>query len=126
MEQISLLWQAGGRLSLSIREVDQATGEDLMPGRGHEASAKLADELKSNPSGPANGRMSNPVHPGMTQERLKAMEAEEEVRILFVHWTGSIVDSEALCPFLCHCPYDIRMPRHTRYWPGGDRSKPRP
>lgn len=57
-----------------------------MPGRGHEAAAKLADELKSNPSGPVGGGAasggkgtSNPLHPGMTQERLRAMEAEEEV-----------------------------------------------
>ena len=76
--------QAGARLSLSIKEVDQTTGEDLMPGRGHEAAAKLADELKSNPSGPAGAAAggkaaSNPLHPGLTQERLRAMEAEEEV-----------------------------------------------
>lgn len=62
-----------------------------MPERGQEASAKLVDELKSNPSGPAGsaaggegasgGKLagSNPLHPGMTQERLLAMEAEEEV-----------------------------------------------
>ncbi|CAN0484444.1 unnamed protein product, partial [Hapterophycus canaliculatus] len=70
----------GVRLSLSIKEVDQSTGEDLMPGRGHEAAAKLADELKSNPSGPAAAgkAASNPLHPGLTQERLRAMEAEEE------------------------------------------------
>ena len=60
-----------------------------MPGRGHEAAAKLAEELKSNPSGPAGGGAaggklaSNPLHPGLTQERLRAMEAEEEVRM----WT---------------------------------------
>lgn len=77
--------KAGTRLSLSIKEVDQSTGEDLMPGRGHEAAAKLADELKSNPSGPAGAAAaagkaaSNPLHPGLTQERLRAMEAEEEV-----------------------------------------------
>ncbi|CAM9955713.1 unnamed protein product, partial [Ectocarpus sp. 12 AP-2014] len=73
--------QAGARLSLSIKEVDQTTGEDLMPGRGHEAAAKLADELKSNPSGPGGGgakAASNPLHPGLTQEKLRAMEAEEE------------------------------------------------
>lgn len=62
-----------------------------MPGRGHEAAAKLAEELKSNPSGPAGGGgagsklASNPLHPGLTQERLRAMEAEEEVRV----WTWS-------------------------------------
>ena len=54
-----------------------------MPGRGHEAAAKLADELKSNPSAPAGAAggkaASNPLHPGLTQERLRAMEAEEEV-----------------------------------------------
>lgn len=70
---------------MSIKEVDQKTGEDLMPGRGHEAAAKMADELKSNPSGPAPGGgakgASNPLHPGMTQEKLRAMEAEEEVRV---------------------------------------------
>ena len=81
--------QAGARLSLSIKEVDQMTGEDLMPGRGHEAAAKRAEELKSNPSKPAVGGgggklTSNPLHPGLTQERLKAMEAEEEVRALRV------------------------------------------
>lgn len=69
---------------MSIKEVDQATGEDLMPSRGREAAAALADELKSNPCGPAGGgkssAASNPLHPGMTQERLRAMEAEEEVR----------------------------------------------
>lgn len=80
--------QAGARLSLSIKEVDQTTGEDLMPGRGHEAAAKLADELKSNPSGPAGAAAggkaaSNPLHPGLTQERLRAMEAEEEVIFFF-------------------------------------------
>lgn len=56
-----------------------------MPGRGHEAAAKLADELKSNPSGPAGAggkSASNPLHPGLTQERLRAMEAEEEVRAM--------------------------------------------
>lgn len=77
-----LSFQAGARLSLSIKEVDQTTGEDLMPGRGHEAAAKLADELKSNPSGPGGGggkAASNPLHPGLTQEKLRAMEAEEEV-----------------------------------------------
>ena len=53
-----------------------------MPGRGHEAAAKLAEELKSNPSGPAGGGgagsklASNPLHPGLTQERLRAREAE--------------------------------------------------
>lgn len=56
-----------------------------MPGRGHEAAAKLADELKSNPSGPAGAAggkaASNPLHPGLTQERLRAMEAEEEVTL---------------------------------------------
>ena len=70
--------------------MDQKTGEDLLPERGREAAAKLAGELTSNPSGPGgagNGipgpgalAASNPLHPGMTQERLKAMEAEEEVR----------------------------------------------
>ena len=56
-----------------------------MPGRGHEAAAKLADELKCNPSGPAVGGgggklASNSLHLGLTQERLRALEAEEEVR----------------------------------------------
>ncbi|CAM9814228.1 unnamed protein product, partial [Scytosiphon promiscuus] len=82
--KVKVISSAGARLSLSIKEVDQSTGEDLMPGRGHEAAAKLADELKSNPSGPAGGgaaagkAASNPLHPGLTQERLRAMEAEEE------------------------------------------------
>lgn len=76
--------KAGGRLGLSIKEVDQKTGEDLLPERGREAAAKLANELTSNPSGPggdgaSGSAASNPLHPGMTQERLRAMEAEEEV-----------------------------------------------
>lgn len=65
--------------------MDQATGEDLMPARGRESAASLADKLKSNPSGPGVGTKlaaSNPLHPGMTQERLRAMEAEEEVCVL--------------------------------------------
>lgn len=76
--KVKVISSAGARLSLSIKEVDQKTGEDLMPGRGHEAAAKLADDLKSNPSGPTGG--SNPVHPGLTQEKLRAMEAEEETK----------------------------------------------
>ena len=89
-----------------------------MPGRGHEAAAKLAEELKSNPSGPAGGGgagsklASNPLHPGLTQERLRAMEAEEEVRT----WRMSTWSAPSVLRFpmlgISQCAKPCRLTHH--------------
>ena len=42
---------AGTKIALSMKEVDQTTGEDLLPARSKEAVAKLTADL-SNPTRP--------------------------------------------------------------------------
>ncbi len=43
--------KTGQRVSLTMRDVDQATGEDLLPmGKGG-----AGQDLRSNPAGPASG-----------------------------------------------------------------------
>ncbi len=78
---VKVISLAGSRLSLSMKEVDQNTGEDLMPQRGMEAEIARSDSMRANPSRPLGGEDSVvELHPGMTKARLREMEAAEEKR----------------------------------------------
>lgn len=78
---VKVISATGSRLSLSMKEVDQRTGEDLMPQRGREAQAALADEMRVNPAAPSErGAGASMLHPGMSQARLKEIEAAEDAR----------------------------------------------
>ena len=64
-----------GKIVLSLKDVDQKTGEDLMPHRSLAASS-LPDSRMTAPT-------RDVVHPGLDVERLKQREAEEQAASMF-------------------------------------------
>mmetsp|Transcript_9795 Transcript_9795/g.12843 ORF Transcript_9795/g.12843 Transcript_9795/m.12843 type:complete len:1251 (+) Transcript_9795:39-3791(+) len=79
--KVKVISMAGSRVSLSIKEVDQKTGQDLLPERSLEAQKMLAEE-EERASNPTNPAASNPINPGVDNEELRQREAEEEARSL--------------------------------------------
>ncbi|GAB5035236.1 atp-dependent helicase, partial [Nannochloropsis oceanica] len=53
--KVKVISITGSKLSLSMKEVEQKTGEDLMPQRSAAGIAKAQAELRSNPTGPGGG-----------------------------------------------------------------------
>jgi hypothetical protein len=49
--KVKIISMVGTKMALSMKEVDQTTGEDLLPQRSKDAMAKLTSDL-SNPSRP--------------------------------------------------------------------------
>mmetsp|Transcript_7755 Transcript_7755/g.15640 ORF Transcript_7755/g.15640 Transcript_7755/m.15640 type:complete len:1328 (-) Transcript_7755:1924-5907(-) len=72
----------GGKIMLSIKDVDQKTGRDLMPHRATAASDVVggkSDRIASGMGAHASSSASSAVvHPGLDMEALRRREAEEE------------------------------------------------
>ena len=60
--KVKVISMAGSKLSMSMKEVNQETGQDLLPQRSKEGMLRAAEEQRSNPSDPAE---SNPINPGV-------------------------------------------------------------
>lgn len=69
----------GSKISLSMKEVDQDTGEDLNPQRSAESIAKINAELRSNPTRPDS---MNQINRGVDMEKLKQRLDDEEAKSL--------------------------------------------
>jgi ATP-dependent RNA helicase DHX8/PRP22 len=74
--KVKVISMAGTKLSLSMKDVDQATGADLLPMRSKEGMAKMGEELRSNPAEPTH---SNPINPGV--EKLADDGSEKHMRL---------------------------------------------
>ena len=77
--KVKVISITGSKMALSMKEVDQNTGVDLLPERSKETLAKLAAEMR-NPSRPASGSgsYSNPVNTGVDMQKLREQDAEVE------------------------------------------------
>jgi ATP-dependent RNA helicase DHX8/PRP22 len=77
--KVKVISITGSKMALSMKEVDQSTGADLLPERSKETLAKLAAEMR-NPSRPASGSgsYSNPVNTGVDMQKLREQDAEVE------------------------------------------------
>ena len=74
--KVKVISIAGQKLALSMKEVDQKTGEDLLPERSREMLAKISSEL-SNPTKPSD--ISNPInYQGVDMKRLRDAEYEND------------------------------------------------
>ena len=61
--KVKVISMAGSKIALSMKEVDQNSGEDLLPSRSKQGAAKAAQEF-SNPVRPTVSDFSNPVNAG--------------------------------------------------------------
>lgn len=73
--KVKIISMTGTKIALSMKEVDQHTGADLLPERSKEAIAKLAQDMR-NPTRPSNGdsamiRNGNPVIAGVDMQKLR-------------------------------------------------------
>ena len=75
--KVKIISMVGSKMALSMKEVDQETGEDLLPQRSRETLAKMNSDL-TNPSRP-NGREGLGVMDlGVDIKKLRAQEDEDE------------------------------------------------
>eukprot|EP01041_Mallomonas_annulata_P002732 gene2732-5380_t len=74
--KVKVISIAGQKLSLSMKEVNQNTGEDLLPERSKESLAKLAVDL-SNPQRPLDSANSNPINRGVDMKKLREQDMDE-------------------------------------------------
>jgi ATP-dependent RNA helicase DHX8/PRP22 len=73
--KVKIISITGSKISLSMKEVDQSTGQDLNPSRSTAGLAQAAETLR-NPSRP---NAVNPINPGVDMEAFKRkMDDEEE------------------------------------------------
>jgi len=84
--KVKVISIAGSKMALSMKEVDQQTGEDLLPERSKAAMAKLSQEMR-NPSRPAAGggggegdgsRDAEPINAGVDMQKLRAQAMYDE------------------------------------------------
>ena len=77
--KVKIISMVGSKMALSMKEVDQETGEDLLPQRSRETLAKMNSDL-TNPSRPnGNGREGLGVMDlGVDIKKLRAQEDEDE------------------------------------------------
>lgn len=73
--KVKIISITGSKVSLSMKEVDQATGEDLNPNRSTIGLAQAADDLR-NPNRPSGG--ANPINPGVDMEAFRRKMDEDE------------------------------------------------
>lgn len=73
--KVKVISIAGSKMSLSMKEVDQTTGEDLLPSRSKDALASLTSNL-SNPVRPAGEGA--PINAGVNMRLLREQELEDE------------------------------------------------
>jgi ATP-dependent RNA helicase DHX8/PRP22 len=72
--KVKVISIAGSKMALSMKEVDQTTGEDLLPQRSRDSLAKLNAEL-ANPSRPAEA---HPINLGVDMKKLREMDADDD------------------------------------------------
>jgi ATP-dependent RNA helicase DHX8/PRP22 len=76
--KVKIISMVGSKMALSMKEVDQETGEDLLPQRSRETLAKMNSDL-SNPTRPAGDRESmGAMNLGVDIKKLRAQEDEDE------------------------------------------------
>ena len=76
--KVKIISMVGSKMALSMKEVDQETGEDLLPQRSRETLAKMNSDLL-NPSRPTSGREGlGAMDLGVDIKRLRAQEDEDE------------------------------------------------
>lgn len=76
--KVKIISMVGSKMALSMKEVDQQTGEDLLPQRSRETLAKLNSDL-SNPSRPVGDREGmGAMNLGVDIKKLRAQEDEDE------------------------------------------------
>lgn len=77
--KVKVISITGSKMALSMKEVDQTTGADLLPERSKESMATLAAEMR-NPSRPLSesGSYSNPINTGVDMRKLREQDAEAE------------------------------------------------
>lgn len=71
--KVKVISISGSKLALSMKEVDQATGQDLLPQRSKEGIQKMAAEV-SNPA-PPSSRLDNR---GIDMRKIREQELEDE------------------------------------------------
>ena len=74
--KVKVISMVGSKMALSMKEVDQTTGADLLPSRSKDALAKLSSDL-TNPMRPQDS-LSNPINAGVDMRLLREKEMEEE------------------------------------------------
>lgn len=76
--KVKIISMVGSKMALSMKEVDQQTGEDLLPQRSRETLAKLNSDL-SNPPRPVGDREGmGAMNLGVDIKKLRAQEDEDE------------------------------------------------
>ena len=77
--KVKIISMVGSKMALSMKEVDQATGEDLLPQRSRETLTKLNSDL-SNPSRPVGDRNSamGAMNLGIDIKKLREQEDDDE------------------------------------------------
>eukprot|EP01038_Epipyxis_sp_PR26KG_P008095 gene8095-10964_t len=77
--KVKVISIAGSKMALSMKEVDQQSGEDLLPQRSKETISKLNDDLR-NPSRPSNVNNHNPINTGVDMVKFRENELVEANR----------------------------------------------
>lgn len=77
--KVKIISMVGNKMSLSMKEVDQQTGQDLLPERSRAQLAKLNSDI-SNPVRPVDDKNSSLAANGINLRLMKEREAEEEER----------------------------------------------
>lgn len=81
--KVKIISMTGSKVALSMKEVDQITGADLLPERSKEAMNKLAADMR-NPSRPDNndlgggGKGSMPINTGVDMQKFRDQQMEDE------------------------------------------------
>ena len=73
--KVKVISITGTKLSLSMKEVDQNTGRDLLPERSKEALSKMAQDLSTQRS---LDSISNPINKGVDMKLLREKDLEDE------------------------------------------------
>jgi len=73
--KVKVLNIIGSKMSLSMKEVDQRTGEDMFPKRGEE-------DFETAPNGSKYGRNPSAMNEGVDLDKIRREEAEEDARLM--------------------------------------------
>jgi ATP-dependent RNA helicase DHX8/PRP22 len=79
--KVKVISITGNKMALSMKEVDQNTGADLLPERSKETMARLQQEMR-NPSRPAGGDTGNgPINAGVDMAKLREQQMHDEKNV---------------------------------------------
>lgn len=76
--KVKVISMVGSKIGLSMKEVDQSTGQDLFPERSKHAASQLQDNTDSSGKKSHLDTYSNPINTGVDMKKFRETEIEEQ------------------------------------------------